>query len=147
MLARRNKFNAKRSLGWGGRMFDSTAERQFVDELKLREVAHDVEKIDLQPVVHLVAGITYRPDVVHTDLRTGERIFTDVKGVETPEFRMKAKLWGIFGPGRLQIVKRAGRSQRFTVTREVRPDFTRLVSEMAPETLTTLCAVLREAGA
>lgn len=126
---RANKYGAKRTLGWGGRMYDSRAERDYRTELALREAAGDVREIFEQPVVELVAGITYRPDFrfyelysrsTHQFVETGWRkIFVDVKGVETDVFRLKAKLWRQFGPGPLRIVKRRGSRGAFVVTKEI----------------------------
>lgn len=122
-LATANKYHARRSLGWNGRLYDSRAERDYGLELRAREAAGEIANVEEQPVVPLVAGITYRPDFAWTvrGLPDGERIFADVKGIETEVFRLKAKLWVVFGPGSLLIVKRDGRRGVFKIVRTILP--------------------------
>ncbi len=121
---RANKYHAK-PVREGGRFYASTAERDYHDELKLREQAGDVRNIVVQPPVSLVASITYRPDYKFDErgLRPDawRTIWVDVKGVMTREFLLKLKLWREFGPGPLRIVQRKGRRAQFMTTREVYP--------------------------
>jgi hypothetical protein len=133
----RNKYNATRSsLFPGGRSYDSTAERDYRAYLNLLVQAGEVVAIREQPVIDLVAGISYRPDFhviervppqlgdadgAETPVFVTREAWIDVKGVETETFRLKAKLWSVFGPGPLRIVKRGSKRAPWTVVREVVP--------------------------
>lgn len=117
--SRGNKFNAKRALGRSGRMYDSTAERDRADQLKMLEDLKEIEELREQTRVELEEGIHYRTDFDY--LEKGRRVFEDVKGVETERFRLICKLWRLHGPGPLRILKRAGRAQKFQVTKIINP--------------------------
>lgn len=67
-------------------------------ELKIAELAGLISDIELQPKFPLVPGVEYRADFAYTDKRTGERVVSDAKGVETPEFKIKRKLMAHFYP-------------------------------------------------
>lgn len=125
-----NKYRAKRqpALFPGGRSYDSTAERDYRQYLDLLVKAGLVRDIMEQPRVFLSrAEIPYKPDFVfdevdsHTGLLVQGRVYVDVKGVETSEFRIKVKLWAVYGPSVLRIVKRGGKRQPWTVVREIIP--------------------------
>lgn len=124
MFPKPHKYRAK-PVREGGRLYASTAERDYHDELRLREQAGDVRAIVCQPPVSLVAGITYRPDYRFEERGlSAERwrtVYVDVKGVMTREFLLKLKLWREFGPGPLKIVQRKGRRAQFLTVREVLP--------------------------
>ena len=115
---RRHKFGAVRTNGYA-----SKAEAAYAHELILRACAGDVVDIEEQPRVSLVAGITMVPDFTFREFikeppQFWHWVWVDVKGVETPVFRLKCKLWAVFGPGLLRIVKAKGRS--FYVDREIK---------------------------
>lgn len=51
------------------------------------------------------SGIVYVADFSVLD-ESGKIEYIDAKGVETPEFRLKCRLWWAHGPGPLRIVKK-----------------------------------------
>ena len=120
---RKNKYGAKKagSLLFEGRMFDSKAERDRAEQLKVMEKDGDIKDLELQPQTSLSdAGIKYKPDFAYTE--NGVRIYEDVKGVETEGFRIKSKLWKKYGYGPLRITKRKGSRSPFTITKTIYVD-------------------------
>ena len=120
---RKNKYGAKKagSLLFEGRMFDSKAERDRAEQLKVMEKDGDIQELELQPQTSLSdAGIKYKPDFAYTE--NGVRIYEDVKGVETEGFRIKSKLWKKYGYGPLRITKRKGSRSPFTITKTIYVD-------------------------
>lgn len=105
-----------------GRYFASGAEADYVAEVRLRERLGEVVDVELQPKVVLVAGITYKPDLVFTETATGVRKFIEVKGVVTDRFRLICKLWRYSGPGLLVVVKRKSKRSGFQTVREIMPE-------------------------
>lgn len=92
---RRNKFGARKTV-LDGLTFDSKLEARRWSELRMLERAGEIVGLqrqvpfDLAVNGHLVCR--YIADFCFTATSTGERIVEDVKGVMTPEFRLKAKL-------------------------------------------------------
>jgi len=76
--------------------FDSTMEADFYEWAKDK-----YPEIGLQPKIKLLPGIPWKLDFLI------EKEWYDVKGAETREFKIKKKLWALFGPGVLVVVKRA----------------------------------------
>lgn len=104
-FTRRNKYKVapvSRRTSAAGKVYASRAEMLYAAELRALGVAFTE-----QPRITLGdTGIVYVPDF----FANGEYI--DVKGVQTAVFRMKKKLWKLYGPAPLRIVKRRG--HRFT---------------------------------
>ncbi len=89
-----------------GRSFGSKLEAAVYQELRLREKAGDLVFIQQQDHVYLTeARIHYIPDFLCTDPITGINFWVEAKGMETPEWRLKLKLWRFYGPGKLEIYK------------------------------------------
>lgn len=111
MKFRRNKYRVapkSRRTDATGKVYASRAEMLYAAELRVLNVAFTE-----QPRIAL--GDT---DIVYVpDFYTGQE-YIDVKGVQTPEFKLKKKLWRLYGPAPLRIVKRRG--TRF-VTTEIVP--------------------------
>ena len=99
----KHKFGAKRCER-DGVNFQSQLERRYYDQLKLLQRSGDVLFFLMQVPFRLPAGIVYRADfmVFYAD---GNCEIIDVKGVETPEFKMKHKLLEEIYPITLRIVK------------------------------------------
>lgn len=107
----RNKYGARRTRV-GDRVFASKVEADYMRELQLREKAGDIADLFFQPVVTLVAGVTYRPDASYDVMVNGKEWrteYVEVKGVMTDRFRLIQKLWKHSGPGPLLVVRRQGR--------------------------------------
>ncbi|WP_139975821.1 DUF1064 domain-containing protein [Ochrobactrum sp. CGA5] len=107
--ARRNKYGAKKTT-LDGITFDSKAEARFYAELKQREKAGEVGGVELQrpfvilgPKGELIT--TYRADFAFWDFEEDRFRVIDVKGVETPVFRLKRKLVKSFLGIDVEVVK------------------------------------------
>lgn len=93
----RNKFGAVRTVV-DGINFASKAEARRYSELKLLERAGAITGLELQKRYKLsaVGGekiAAYLADFDYIETQTGERVTEDVKGVLTPVFKLKAKLF------------------------------------------------------
>ena len=90
------KFNAKRTPGTDGVVYASKLEARRANELALLERAGAITGLRRQvPFEMIVNGhlvCKYIADFTYTTTETGESVVEDVKGVLTPEFRLKAKL-------------------------------------------------------
>ena len=79
-----------------GVSFQSKAEAKYYSLLKLRSKAGEVDNIELQkPYALTVNGFlvcTYRADFAFDDHHEKRHRVIDVKGVQTPEFKLKKKL-------------------------------------------------------
>jgi hypothetical protein len=94
-----NKYNARRTVV-DGIAFDSRRESERYAELRLLERAGEIEALELQPKYVLqppfeymgrkVRALVYVADFTY--IEGGTRIIEDVKGRETPDFRLKWKL-------------------------------------------------------
>lgn len=86
-----------------GRTFDSNSEAYCFDFLSELVKAGEIKDLECQQTIHLVAGIRLRVDFKFFDLKLNETVYGEYKGFPTDEWRLKKKLWGVFGPGRLRI--------------------------------------------
>lgn len=99
-----------------GHKFASKAERDFYIVLKNLEAIGQIKLLELQPKVYMTdSRILYKPDFLIEE--NEERIYIDVKGMETPVFKLKKKLWKHYGQGKLRLVKKSGK--RFKVLEEI----------------------------
>jgi hypothetical protein len=87
-----------------GEKFASKAEAARYVELKAMEEAGEIKYLVRQPVYRLFGGIRYIADFryITTD---GKTVVEDVKGLETPEFKMKKKLFRDVYKQDIQIIK------------------------------------------
>lgn len=89
-----------------GRSFASKLEAAVYDLLVQRELAGEISDIQQQDTVYLTeARIRYMPDFKFFDKARGEHGWAEAKGLETPIWRLKRKLWPHYGPGRLEVYK------------------------------------------
>ena len=106
--ARGNKYKAKRTL-LDGICFDSKAEASYYAGLKLRQRAGEVEDVEMQrPYALIIEGqliCTYRADFVFWDVAERRRRVIDVKGIETPAFKIKRKLMKACHGLEVEVVK------------------------------------------
>jgi len=95
---------------YDGRTFDSKAELQMYLYLKAAEGAGDITGIEHQVSVELLPGPRgmqrkFRVDFSAVELKTGSRIYYEVKGFQTDRWQANLMLWRHFGPGKLIIVR------------------------------------------
>ena len=92
-----------------GITFDSKAEADFYSQLRLRERLGEVDSIKLQvPHILTVNGqliATYRSDFEFNDIHSKKYRVIDVKGVQTPEFKLKRKLMRACHGIEIEIIK------------------------------------------
>lgn len=98
---KRHKYHAQRTIV-GEHSFASKAEATRYAELKMLERAGEIRDLVLQPRYDLiVAGqkiCVYVADFAYTD-RDGTPRIIDVKGVKTPVYALKRKLFHALNPG------------------------------------------------
>jgi hypothetical protein len=103
---RRNKFNNKRT-EYGGKMYDSKREATYAQNLDWRIKAGEILKWDRQESIKLIVNgvlvTTYRVDFVVT-LPNGVKEYHEVKGMITPEAKIKMKLFEALNPGHKLVV-------------------------------------------
>lgn len=120
MIRRLSKFGARRTHR-AGYSFASKLEANLFDLLKFMELGGFVKDIQVQPQVRLTeAEIIYKPDFKATDLEINQTVWFEAKGFETPEWRIKRKLWSVYGPGRLRVY--AARGTNLFLKEEIIPE-------------------------
>lgn len=103
-----------------GRSFGSALEARLFDYLVVLENIGDIRDIQQQDHIYLTrANILYIADYKVFDINRGEAVWYEAKGFETPEWRIKRKLWLHYGPGILHIYKSPGK-----VTEILMPEMT-----------------------
>jgi len=113
------KYRSKR-VNYEGHSFASQLEAAVYNLLKLREKAKEIKELQHQDHVYLTnARICYIPDFKFFDVKHDAYCWAEAKGYETPEWKIKLKLWKSYGPGRLFIYK--GSAKRITLTDEIIP--------------------------
>lgn len=104
----RSKYGAKKTVLDGIR-FDSMAEAEYYLILKAQKLRGEIADFILQPKIYLSAAkILFKPDYLVINL-DGSRFFVDVKGMMTPVFKLKLRLWKAYCSERLLLVKKSGR--------------------------------------
>lgn len=104
-FAKPHKYFAKKT-EVDGIVFDSKAESEYYSYLKMLELSRRLNILELQPTVFLTdARLVMRLDFLIYDERG--KVWIDVKGFETPVFKIKKRLWKHYGPGRLELVKKS----------------------------------------
>lgn len=100
-----HKYSAKR-VELSGKSFASKLEADTYLTLCLLEKAGEIKIEKIQTQVSLTdAGIIYKPDFLVIDLKNDTFIWVEAKGFETPEWKLKKRLWRYYGPGPLHIYK------------------------------------------
>lgn len=99
MAARGSKFNAKKTVV-DGIEFDSAKEAKRFTKLRALEEEGNIQGLRLQVPFELLPsfecdgvkyrGMRYIADFVY--YRNGKQVVEDVKGVKTPEYKLKKKL-------------------------------------------------------
>lgn len=105
MPLRWNKFK-NHPVKHAGMSFASKGESRCYDMLVLEEQAGLISNIRAQASVYLTdARILYKPDFCVFDHKLNEDVYVEYKGMETPVWRIKRRLWMHYGPGRLRVYK------------------------------------------
>lgn len=87
-----------------GHSFASKLEAAVYLQLKISLLAGKIKILAHQPRVHLTeARILYIPDFKCVNLETNEVFFVEAKGFETPDWKIKKRLWEKYGPASLHI--------------------------------------------
>lgn len=98
-----HKYSAKKTIV-GGISFASKLEAAVDKILQLQEMAGEIKIEQRQPTIYLTnARIIYKPDTMITNLSTGLVQYVEAKGFETPEWRIKRRLWMYYGPADLIV--------------------------------------------
>lgn len=96
-----------------GRSFASKFEAEIYQRLCLQEAGGEVKDIRCQDHVFLTeARIEMIPDFRVFDNKLAQLVWHEAKGYVTDVFRIKRKLWTVYGPGRLVIYKGGAKSYR-----------------------------------
>lgn len=99
----KSKYGATRVQA-SGYSFASKLEAAVHQILLLRERAGEIQILGVQKQVRLTeAGIIYKPDFEFVNLETGIHYYCEAKGFETPEWKLKLKLYRFYGPRPLEI--------------------------------------------
>lgn len=99
-----------------GISFASKAEAEYYLELQTYVNDGELKILELQPkVVMTTSLIKYVPDFKIQD-KFGRQWYVDVKGMETPVFKIKKRLWKHYGDGELKIVKKIGKKFKLVET-------------------------------
>ncbi len=97
-----HKFKASPTLRDGIR-FDSKLEAKYYERLKILQAAGEIVFFLRQVPFHLPGGVRYVVDFV--EFRSdGSVVFTDVKGMETSDFKTKRKLVESIYPVTINVV-------------------------------------------
>ncbi len=97
----------------GGQKYDSQAEARMHMQLQLREMAGEISDIRRQVSLHLVPGtgrkewIQYKPDFLYFDERDKQDWALEVKGYETDVYKLKLRLYRLFGPMPLKVYNKS----------------------------------------
>ncbi len=117
MFVSSHKYNAKR-VKIGDLSFASKFEAAVYSELRLRELCGEISGLTCQVNVPLSdAKIVLRPDFKYFDKKRNQFVYAEVKGFETPEYKLKARLWEFYGPGILEVYK--GSHTKFCVAKTI----------------------------
>ena len=97
-----SKYHSRKTMV-DGITFDSKAEAQRYCELKIMQRAGYISGLTLQPEYELIPAYkkdgktvrktVYKADFSYYDNYTGETVIEDVKGVKTPVYKLKKKLF------------------------------------------------------
>lgn len=105
-LTKPGKYQSQRALSHDGRSFQSGLERDLYMHLLWLQEQGEISDIKCQVQVSLSdAKIIYKPDFSYTNSQTKQTEYAEAKGFETPEWRIKRRLWMHYGPGKLTVYK------------------------------------------
>lgn len=103
-----------------GYSFASQLEASLYGYLKILETQGEVRDICVQVHIKLTkAEVVYICDFKAHDVALGQDVYWEAKGFETPEWRIKRRLWTVYGPGILRVFK--GTARYLKMVEEIRP--------------------------
>ena len=115
----KHKYGAK-SVDKAGMSFSSKGESGLYSYLKLLEAAGEIKVLKSQDWVYLTKSrIGYIADFKIFDKKLNCEVWCEFKGFETPEWRIKRRLWMNYGPGELRVYK--GYGTRLSLTETIVP--------------------------
>lgn len=101
LLKKKHKYGAIKYAG-----FDSKLEAAVYQILKFREKAKEITDIKCKQTVHLTrADISWCIDFSFIDLKSGELMYCEAKGVQDKRYMIVKKLYKFYGPAALEIWK------------------------------------------
>lgn len=108
LARRRGKYNA-RAAKYNGQRYHSKREAEYAAELDLRVRAGELKSWRRQVKMPIVVNgsriCSYTIDFVETP-PSGDEIYTEIKGFETPEWKLKWKLFEVVYPAlKKQVIK------------------------------------------
>jgi hypothetical protein len=104
-----------------GQIFDSREELAYAKLLVCMERTGQITQLVIKPVVDLTAGITWRVDFSYLWTPESAPIYDEYKGIETEPYKLKKKLWSVYGPGLLRIVKSRDGGRTFKAVEVIAP--------------------------
>ena len=97
-------YNKVSKVNHAGYSFASGLEAALFDRVKALELAGEISNLKLQPKVYLTdARIMMIPDFACLNLKLNQWEWWEAKGFETDVYRIKRKLWTVYGPGLLHV--------------------------------------------
>jgi len=104
-----NKYKNTKTI-YEGIKFDSKGEMLYYMLLKHQEKCGIIKDIELQPRIYLSqAKILYKPDFKYIRIEKNQIIYADFKGMKTPVFNLKARLWKAYMDCPLELIVKSGR--------------------------------------
>jgi len=106
----------------------SKLEKAVGEHLRLLEKAGELRDVREQVRVQVCCGdpecrramaIHLIPDFSAFDVKLGKTVYFEAKGFETPEYRIKRRLWMHYGAGPLRVFQ--GTYKKFSMTEEINP--------------------------
>lgn len=102
-----HKYGAKKATAPDGSVFPSRLECRTYMALQLLEKAGEIKILKKQDNIYLTAAkVLYIPDFLVMDLRKNEKVWVEAKGFETDTWRIKRRLWKVYGPGTLWVYRK-----------------------------------------
>lgn len=111
--AKPNKYKAVRTASG----FPSQLEETHYADLLYREKAGLVRDVKRYPSIELMPGLRWKPDFGLYDLKLGQYVIEESKGVEGERFAVIKQVWRCIGPHLLRIYK--GTTTRVSCVEEI----------------------------
>lgn len=105
---KKNKYNA-RKVALAGYSFDSMAEADTFLMLKEKEKLGQLKVTGVQVSIYLTEAMVHYKADFQCESPTGELFYVEHKGFKTPSWRIKLRLYRVYGPAPLEIYEKMGR--------------------------------------